>query len=391
MAAAAAGIGRPMNTIEEHDPKHLLHFLNSFTSPTHRSIQPAVYGKEITKSTVAIPAAVGTGMKLPLEADFGLPYPTGEFYSLPVNVREFIINPNLAEGVKEEYTAETKAGDVPVYMFILTNFGHASVIIYYGGTLYSVGLVLEYGSYAAASGTSQAVPGSLPLESLPKSTPAATAAAPAATAAAPASVPYVGRPDFIAEALIASPDHLVTPAKLRKRNGVDKPFDYKIVDMGLFKKKHMDRILAVLTDASKEIQFLFEPEGQFNSIQIKLNKTYSLLSSKMTVEQWQAYNCISFAQQVFAERVSCARPVVGIVDPAMCKSKIIKKEDIKSLFVEYMRKYEADEPLDSLFATLNNECSDEGSCAIMGGSRTRRSSRKARRSSRKARRRVRKN
>jgi hypothetical protein len=371
-AAAPPTLAESMVTLSrlfsEANPSQELHVLNEFTNPLY-AIQPAVvpnFDIESVKESLdkIMDENLRALIQLPTEKDDSAEVETATeeeeeekhiAVSIPVGSSNYLLNPNLLANVKDSYSADVSAGDVPIYFFIITNFGHASIIIYSMGVLYSVGLGLNYGSWAARSATPR-------LEGA-----------------------FTGREDFLADGVLLSPDFLVKPAAINPKKGT--PFNYKIIDIGLFKTKHAERILSLTsksTTTTAHFDKIDEPHiYQFSHFEIDIKKKYMYLSSAHIAKiTGDFYNCVSFAQIIFRERVDCTIGLVGPVDPFRCRSRLGDVATVRGLFEEYMRDYISGENLSRTFPRLD--------FAVAGGGRRRRSRRNKMRRRSKVSRRYRK-
>lgn len=337
----------------EAPPSQELHVLDEFAIPAF-AIQPAVVPNFDIKSVKesldkVMDENLRALIQLPTEKDDIAEVKTATeeeeedghiAVSIPVgSSANYLLNPNLLSNVKDSYSADLSAGDVPIYFFIITNFGHASIIIYSMGVLYSVGLGLNYGSWAARSATPR-------LESA-----------------------FTGRSDFLADGVLLSPDFLVKPAALHPTKGT--PFNYKIIDIGLFKTKHVERILSLTSKSTTTTAHFdkIEPYNyQFSHFEIDIKKKYMYLSSAKIAEiTGDFYNCVSFAQTIFKERVDCTIGMVGPVDPFRCRSRSGSVAKVRGLFEEYMEDYISGAKLSRTFPRLDS--------VVAGGGRRRRSRR----------------
>lgn len=320
--------------------------LYKFSNPSF-DIQPGVLyditnikGLEITRESIE---SVLEKIQLPVEPhnesdpvfenliripDTGAdPYPNIGFEAKASNIR---IHPQLYEDVAVDISTTTPLSEVPLYFFILTNFGHASILIYSSGMLYSIGLGLAAGSLASGLRIS-------------------------------------ARNDLIANAHIYGPDFLITPNKGREKAGVFEPYKYHIIDIGVLQKRHLDRIQNVLNKATGNVSMNFEVTDaqerrstdyfyKYSGASLELNLTYSYISSRTTSKMLGTfYNCISFAEDVFRERVGCPASAYAsnIAHPGGCKSYIEENPD--ETFKQVMNRYIEGGAIGDLYDTLTGE------------------------------------
>jgi hypothetical protein len=191
------------------------------------------------------------------------------------DLRQFMINPEPAET------------DRPLYILLVsTKVEHASIMIFYDGKLYSIGLGL-LGENAA----------------------------------------------------LYTPDYLIRPEK----------YTYSIIDIGFLKKSHLINLLEKcdistysLTSGILPVSMYFK-ENIFDAFIITLGRKYSRYSlSARSIGNaiGNGMNCASFAASIFSDRVRCnvgsKVPVIGpllslistIASPSGCKSIYIDKPDL---------------------------------------------------------------
>ena len=191
------------------------------------------------------------------------------------DLRQFMINPEPAET------------DRPLYILLVsTKVEHASIMIFYDGKLYSIGLGL-LGENAA----------------------------------------------------LYTPDYLIRPEK----------YTYSIIDIGFLKKSHLINLLEKcdistysLTSGILPVSMYFK-ENIFDAFIITLGtkySRYSLSARSIGNALGNGMNCASFAASIFSDRVRCnvgsKVPVIGpllslistIASPSGCKSIYIDKPDL---------------------------------------------------------------
>jgi hypothetical protein len=194
---------------------------------------------------------------------------------LHADLRQFMINPEPAET------------DRPLYILLVsTKVEHASIMIFYDGKLYSIGLGL-LGENAA----------------------------------------------------LYTPDYLIRPEK----------YTYSIIDIGFLKKSHLINLLEKcdistysLTSGRLPVSIYFK-ENIFDAFIITLGtkySRYSLSARSIGNAIGNGINCASFASSIFNDRVRCnvgsKVPVIGpilslistIASPSGCKSIYIDKPDL---------------------------------------------------------------
>ena len=188
---------------------------------------------------------------------------------------QFMINPEPAET------------DRPLYILLVsTKVEHASIMIFYGGKLYSIGLGM-----------------------------------------------------LGANAALYTPDYLIRPEK----------YTYSIIDIGFLKKSHLINLLQKcnfstysLTSGRLPVSMYFK-ENIFDTFMITLEgkySRYSLSARSIGNAIGNGMNCASFAASIFSDRVRCnvgsRVPVIGpllslistVASPSGCKSIYIEKPDL---------------------------------------------------------------
>ena len=254
------------------------------------------------------------------------------YSDVPIKLGTLKLDEGITDSVKANYNETDKPSTIPLFFIFITPAGHASLIIYIpqpstgSPKLFSFGL--GFGGEGSGSGPT-----------------------------APLTNAVTG------QVQLYSPDFLVKP-----ESG-----NYKLIDMGFLKQKHIDRINLYLKDAvgnvninlrnnvyinteerSKEaekkemvmkdnvIETLgnYIKEGYLNSFAsrpaqrggakkeqgfhyfysaIKLKKTYSYVS--LGVDFTQDYvNCTSFLSHIFSDRITCGIRQTGylVADPMQC-------------------------------------------------------------------------
>lgn len=247
------------------------------------------------------------------------------------------IHPDLmAEGaVKDEYNATDAISEIPIYIVVISKAagGHASMIVFFGGRLYSLGLGYSGGAkmqrrtekYEAAERKAAKVKAGGDLSSV------------------------------INDAAFYSPDFLIKPAAVTSKGT---PYSFKVADIGVLKKSHLTKIQTILNagkqgggwfsgDASWKAQFQVELAGgrsnfQFDSYVIDIGTPYSMVATRFS--SGSAINCTSFLEYLFKERLSCPAFSTFLVSrPANCQSKAFK--DPSQWVKEFLRKYQRNEAI----------------------------------------------
>ncbi len=199
---------------------------------------------------------------------------------------DFTLHNDLIRGIEEgrildDYDLSAiELSQIPIYLFLVTPQGHASIMVVFGSKLYSIGLGLEEASSS------------------------------------------VRESDLFAQAILMSPDPLVRP-EARTASGA--PYKYKIADIGILKLKHLARIRKTLEEQEekKTIRFSYDDDDggyHLNFFTIPLKLMYSYFSPERGF-LGDYYNCVSFATEIFGERVTCSDR--GVANPDKCRSKII--------------------------------------------------------------------
>jgi hypothetical protein len=193
---------------------------------------------------------------------------------------QFVLHNDLqravADGkIKHAYTGAETVADTPLYLFLLSPNGHASIMIIYNNILYSIGL-----GYNEAISERGAV--------------------------------------AVAPAMLFSPDFLIRPEE-QTRRGI--PYKYIIIDVGFLTTGHLNRIISSLEEQKQIKDLIFNKDPTTGAVdadhfKITLNRYYSYVSAAGSDN---FINCITFAQKIFKERVYCG----AISNPDSCRSNFI--------------------------------------------------------------------
>jgi hypothetical protein len=214
------------------------------------------------------------------------------------------INQALAENVHETYTY--REGDIPpIYFAIMTQQGHAAIAVYYGGKFFSFGL-----------GTDEA------------------------------GLSYGAGANISGNAVFMTPDPILNKEIIKSSN-------YKIVDIGFLKHKHLEKINDFLKVTTNSLTLTYNYNNIVTAF-IDLKKKYHYYSVAPLASLVKNYvNCISFMTTVFKDSLSCSIAKM-IAHPYYCKSKYTQipnqTEFIKSV-MNQLREGKIDKPM---FDFLNN-------------------------------------
>jgi hypothetical protein len=201
----------------------------------------------------------------------------------------FDLHPNLQSAIlrktiKDVYNGAEPISSIPLYLFLLSPKGHASIMVLFESKLYSLGLGLE-------DVTSS-----------------------------------VGEAPVSGQAIFMSPDSLIIPERMTSSG---EHYKYKIIDVGILTATHLHRIQELLAYQVPVQTLLFKYNGTDNTYQVDdytiyLNRTYHYFSMGGGGKK-DYLNCVSFAEMVFHERVSCGdwRAAGAVVNPDSCLSTYI--------------------------------------------------------------------
>jgi hypothetical protein len=295
--------------------------------------------------------------------------------------QKFKVNTELYDAVKDADNDRLTSGknsgigNAPIYLVVLAGIpgGHASILFYVNGKIYSVGLGYKGGKESRVKDVQARILGG----------------------------------QMIANAFLYSPDYLITPWDGKRTNAAGNlvPFRYTIADIGILKQKHLDRIQSFLNGSNPEFTIGLQPvDGvikagktnyKFKTYYINLNKQYNMIS-KSAKDKKDNINCTTFVETIFYERVECPLTIAGVPisvvsKPESCKSRTLT--DPVATFKTYMmRIIERDATIDDLYDPLTKEIDDKGSvlntlydCTLgicwprkRGGAKTRKQKKKAR-------------
>ncbi len=336
-----------IRVFEAFEPGFEMAAMSQLVSPYY-SIQPAVVCKDIRVGG-EIDEIIATETALPIDIQSDIIGKMATRETISGTADYIIFNPILAEHVQDSYSDIEKIEDAPVYFFLISTFGHASIMIFYNATLYSLGLGLNITKSDGSMAADASVRG---IES------AAAAAGAGASAVNHAEgisgmlrqgleAAYIGRQDFMGQGRIYSPDFLLKPGAFKSSG---ERYSYNLIDMGFFNRTHMNRIMSVFKGSNKNVDtnfFLTPSEGEeytrhFDFYNIHLAKKYIYLSNRVVASTLGDYlNCVSFAQTVFRERVRCdSVKTIGIVDPHLCRSIILgKKAAVRAVLMNWVDIY----------------------------------------------------
>jgi hypothetical protein len=167
------------------------------------------------------------------------------------------------------------------------------------------------------------------------------------SAAALPAAPQVGalyNPDYVLEGRI------VGETRRQKL-----PYKLDLVDVGLFKRKHLDRIMEFVRNQPTEMTVHFNPEemgltaAPSSAIIALPEMTYRTLTrtcptTEGTDIRKYSFNCTSFMEYVFRERIACSTSVMfGIVHPEACRQTIRGLPPLDSQIEAIMSVYEGTE------------------------------------------------
>lgn len=268
------------------------------------------------------------------------------YSDVPIKDGTLKLHKEITDSVKAEYKETDKPSTIPLFFIFITPGGHASLIIYIpqpstgSPKLFSFGL--GFGGEGSGSGATADETGP-------------TAAAKGPTAAVTGAV--------TGQVQLYSPDFLVKP-----ESG-----NYKLIDMGFLKQKHIDRINLYLKDAVGNVNINLrnnvyinteerskvaekkeedlkgdviktlenylqngyldsfasrpaqrggakkEPGFHYFYSAIKLKKTYSYVSLGVGFTK-DYVNCTSFLSDIFSDRITCGIRQTGylVADPMQC-------------------------------------------------------------------------
>jgi hypothetical protein len=293
---------------------------------------------------------------------------TDEQYSI-TRKATFEINPELAGEVKSEYTSEKdRLNEIPIYIFLTDRNAHASIMVFSRGVLYSLGL--GYVGEHMKMGR------------------------------------FEKDPSIMSKAGLYSPDYLVRP---ESKTSSDKPYKYKIVDVGFLKQKHLTRINNILKSSTGDVEVSFVKDSgskyTFQTNLIPLSLLYFMWSPPGVASAAGTYlNCASFANNIFAERVNCSSFLHGLsAAPSACTATKHAGVTAVELLRGYIRSVLGRGEISDLFKNLDDE---GGSCfgsmcnaitrcfggicrrvpAVSASKKTQRKSRRTRRTMRRGRR-----
>lgn len=327
--------------------------------PTEFTFERESYESELTKDNVVLDAKerdkikkyikesresgnTGKLLNITLDADRDL-----DEKDIEARARNFKVNPELYNAVREASDNTLTSGknssiaEAPLYLVVLAGIpgGHASILFYVNGTIYSVGLGYKGGK-----------------ESRFKDKQA-----------------RILKGQMVANAYLYSPDYLITPWDGKRVNASGNliPFRYTIADVGIVKLKHLDRIQEFLDESSGLFNIGLQPvDGRikaskanykFKTYYIDLNKTYNMIS-KSAKDKKDNINCTTFAESIFYERLECPLTVSGVPIslvsyPQGCKSRVLT--DPISTFKAYMTRIIDHGTIDDLYDPLTKEIDDK--------------------------------
>jgi hypothetical protein len=242
----------------------------------------------------------------------------------------FIINQTLETAVRESYAryttggTATDMGNAPLYIVVFGKVegGHASILYYVDGILYSLGLGYLGGKEGKTAERISSILGG----------------------------------QIKANACLYSPDYLIAPWDGKEdAQGNIVYFKYDIADVGILQPAHLDRIKEFIAGAKREFTIGMKPAKfrspskgdfyryKFKTFYIDLNKTYNMISTKKLGVSGNNINCTTFAEAIFQERLACPLTKAGITmasfasHPLSCRSTVLANP--RETFKQYMQKY----------------------------------------------------
>lgn len=187
---------------------------------------------------------------------------------------------------------------------------HYSLMVFLGGKIYSIG----FGMFGARkTGRTAHLPGA-------------------------AQVGALYNPDYVIEGRVVGETSKGLPYKL------------DIVDVGLFKTKHMKRILEFAGQESSGIVATFDGSptaAPVSSIITLPTMTYRMLSRPCPVSETTnirqfSFNCTSFLEYVFRERIACDAGGGLIVHPEACRQRV--RPPLDEVIDAVMKAYDGADP-----------------------------------------------
>lgn len=305
-------MSRHIKAFEESKNTSLLYELKEITIP-HISTQPLLV-PEIREEYLRgnIPSSNNEGLRLNIKPEEVLYEKNIALNDKKLILSSCIISPELNEHTLDTYDLDMPIGSIPIYLLIVVNKSHASLIVYFSGKLFSLGLLYDNIS-----------------------------------------------------SILSSPDTIIKPESSR--------FKYDIIDIGILKKKHLMRILDItgktqLPIVSEFTHSLKAGHYVFSNYIIPLNKAYSKYTTKYSSRKNQGFNCASFIEFIFRERIHCGDRYTGVfIDPSACKSRYI--DNVPLFFRKYMKRYIDEDTLDKdLFNSLINEYEESRLSSIISNS-----------------------
>lgn len=315
-----------------------LHYLYSIKLP-NSGIQPAIVYNNITDKCISRDVIKyideELGFKEANEDGISLPSTVNFTNTISCMVDSYKIHNDLDSNVEDTYTYSSdrsgRIGNIPIYFVVLTTNtptqlgGHASIIIYYGGKLFSVGLGVQRAQILVNIRAALGKP-----------------AAPSARAIS----------EFFSAAVLWSPDNNIN---------LEDVVSYKIIDIGFLKRKHINRIQEYLNRAIKkvDIELTSLPNNKigFDNLTINLNKLYSLVGSPLiTAATGTAINCVIFAADIFKERLMCQNIIGVVTDPLADCTSLVISDTMIGLFKMIMKYNANSQPMSqALFNVLNDD------------------------------------
>jgi hypothetical protein len=249
----------------------------------------------------------------------------------------------LEEGVvRDSYGDSESITNIPIYIVVISKAagGHASLIIFHGGRMFSLGLGYSGGAKMQAR-----------AELFEAAKRKAERIKEGAAALLDKVTPDLSK--FISDAFLYSPDFLIKPNAVTSSGN---PYTFNIADIGILKQKHLERIQTILNagkqgggwfsgQATWKAMFQVESLGgtnfKFDSFLIDIKTPYSMLSTRFSSKS--AINCTSFLEHIFSERLACPAYQTFISEPGSCYSKGFK--DPGKWVKEFARKYQRGEEI----------------------------------------------